>query len=93
MKTLKIRRMGNSNVVPAPHELAQRADGAGSSVMTEELESELRVVPADRSRALIHEAARRIKAEDQEALRLLAEHERAQDSTLPIGARSTAPHV
>jgi len=93
MKTLKIRRVGNSNVVSVPHELAQQGDGAGASAMIEELEGELRVMPADHARALMHEAARRIKAEDQEPLRILAEHEHTEGSTLRVRAQSTASHM
>lgn len=93
MKTLKIRRVGGSNLVSVPHEPAQRGYVAGASAMTEELEGELRVAPADRARALMHEAARRIKAEDQETLRILAEHEHAEDSSLRARAQSTATHV
>ena len=86
MKILKIRRVGHNNAVSLPHELEQRGHAPGASAMIEELEGELRVIPADRARALIREAARRVIAEDQEALRILAEHERAE---LPPSRRAS----
>jgi antitoxin component of MazEF toxin-antitoxin module len=80
MKVVKIRRVGNSNVVSLPHELESRGFTVGTSVMIEELATgELRIIPASRVRELIREAGRRVIAEDQEALRILA----AQDGVVP----------
>ncbi len=79
MKIVKIRRVGNSNVISLPHELEGHGYTVGTEVMVEEIETgELRIVPAPRVRRLIREAARRVIAEDQEALRILAEHDRGQ---------------
>ena len=89
MKILKIRRVRDSHVVSVPHELEQHERARGDSAMIEELEGELRVIPADRGRALIREAARRVIAEDQEALRILAEHERAERVAPQVGVAGT----
>ncbi len=73
MKVVKIRRVGNSNVVSLPHELESRGFTAGTAVIIEELATgELRIIPASRVRELIREAGRKVIAEDQEALRILA---------------------
>ena len=79
MKIMKIRRVGNSNVVSLPHELERLGYTAGTSVVVEELPNgELRIVPSARVRELIREAARQVVAEDQEALSILAEYEHRQ---------------
>ncbi len=76
MKTVKIRKVGNSNVVSIPRELESRGYTAGTEVLIEELASgELRIIPAPRLRELIREVGRQVIAEDQEALRILAEHD------------------
>lgn len=79
MKVMKIRRVGNSNVVSLPHELESHGYAPGATVMIEETPTgELRIVPTDRVRAFIREAGRKVIQEDQEALSMLAEYERAQ---------------
>ena len=82
MKIVKIRRVGNSNVVSLPRELEHLGYTAGTSVMIEELDGELRIMPASRVRDLIRAAGRRVIAEDQQALHILAEHERDQEAVL-----------
>lgn len=73
LKTVKIRRVGNSNVVTLPHELESHGYTAGSQVVVEELANgELRIIPASRLRELIREAGRRVLAEDRELLEALA---------------------
>jgi antitoxin component of MazEF toxin-antitoxin module len=76
MKTVKIRKIGNSNVVTLPHELESHGYTAGTQVLIEELASgELRIIPASRVRELIREAGGRVIAEDREALEILAEQD------------------
>ena len=73
MKVVKIRRVGNSNVVSLPRDLESRGFEVGVTVMIEELATgELRIIPASRVRDLIRKAGRKVIAEDQEALRILA---------------------
>ncbi len=76
MKTVKIRRVGNSNVISLPHELESHGYTVGTQVVVEELANgELRIIPASRLRELIREVGRRVIAEDREALERLAEHD------------------
>ena len=51
VKIVKIRRVGNSNVISLPRELEQRGYSPGTAVLVQELpDGELRVVPAERLR-------------------------------------------
>lgn len=76
MKVVKIRRVGNSNVVSIPRELEARGYTAGTSVLVEELEGgELRIMPTEEVRDRIRRVGRRVVGEHAEALRILAEHD------------------
>ena len=76
MKVVKIRRVGNSNVVSIPRDLETRGFTPGTSVLVEELESgELRIIPTEQVRARIRHAGQRLVGEHAEALRILAEHD------------------
>ncbi len=76
MKIVKVRRVGNSNVVSIPRELEASGYTPGSSVLVEELaDGELRIMPTDRVREVIRETARRVAAEHPQALEILANHE------------------
>jgi antitoxin component of MazEF toxin-antitoxin module len=78
MKVVKIRRVGNSNVVSIPRELEARGYSPGTSVLVEELEGgELRIIPTDKVRERIRDVGRRVVAEHPEALKSLAEHDPA----------------
>lgn len=73
MKVVKVRRVGNSNVVSLPRELEARGYEPGTSVLIEELEDgELRILPADRVRERIRGVGRRVVREHAEALEILA---------------------
>jgi antitoxin component of MazEF toxin-antitoxin module len=75
MKVVKVRRVGNSNVVSIPRELETRGYAPGTSVLVEELEGgELRIMPTDKVRERIRSVGRRVVAEHPEALKILAEH-------------------
>ncbi len=76
MRVVKVRRVGNSNVVSIPRELEARGYSPGTSVLLEELESgELRIIPTDQVRERIRGIARRVVEDHPEALRILADHD------------------
>ncbi len=78
MKVVKVRRVGNSNVVSIPRELEERGYAPGTSVLIEELEGgELRIMPTAQVRERIRAVGRRVISEHGEALRILAEHDPA----------------
>ena len=78
MKVVKVRRVGNSNVVSIPRELETRGFAPGTSVLIEELETgELRLIPTEQVRARIRDAGQRLVGEHAEALKILAEHDPA----------------
>lgn len=76
VKVVKVRRVGNSNVVSIPRELEARGYAPGTSVLVEELDSgELRIMPTEHVRERIRGIGRRVVAEHPHALRILAEHD------------------
>lgn len=78
MKVVKVRRVGNSNVVSIPRELEARGFAPGTSVLVEELETgELRIIPTEQVRARIRDVGQRLVGEHVEALKILAEHDPA----------------
>lgn len=82
MKIVKVRRVGNSNVVSIPRELEAHGYTPGTSVLVEELEGgELRIIPTDQLRERIRDVGRRVVSEHPDALRILAEHAPENDPT------------
>lgn len=78
MKVVKVRRVGNSNVVSIPRELEARGYAPGTSVLVEELEGgELRIMPTSQVRDRIRDVGRRVVADHGEALKILADHDPA----------------
>ncbi len=78
MRIMKIRRVGNSNVVSLPHELERHGYTPGTTVLIEELETgELRITPTSQVRRLTRERAERLVAENREALEILAKDDGA----------------
>jgi len=76
MKVVKVRRVGNSNVVSIPREFEERGYAAGTSVLVEELESGgLRIMPTEEVRDRIRGIGQSVVAEHAEALQILAEHD------------------
>lgn len=76
MKVLKVRRVGNSNVVSIPREYEAMGFAPGSSVLLDETpDGELRLLPTEKLRKRIRETGRRIVDEHREALEILAEHD------------------
>jgi antitoxin component of MazEF toxin-antitoxin module len=79
VKLVKIRRVGNSNVISIPHEHEELGFVPGVPVLVTPLPSgELRVLPASRVRQLIREYGRRVIGEDQRALQILEDHDRGK---------------
>jgi len=76
MKIVKVRRVGNSNVVSIPREFEAQGFVPGSSVLVEELPGgELRITRTDQVRERIRDVGRRIVGEHAEALQILADHD------------------
>jgi antitoxin component of MazEF toxin-antitoxin module len=76
VKIVKVRRVGNSNVVSIPREFEGSGYMPGSSVLIEELaDGELRILPTERVRERIREIATRVVAEHPEAMEILANHD------------------
>lgn len=82
MKIVKVRRVGNSNVVSIPRELEAHGYAPGTSVLVEKVESgELRIIPTEQVRDRIRGIGRRVADEHAEALRILAEHDPDDETT------------
>ncbi len=77
VKILKVRRVGNSNVVSLPREFEAAGYGPGASVLVEQLEDgSLHLVRTDELRDLIRSRGKRLIARHAEALAILAGHDR-----------------
>jgi antitoxin component of MazEF toxin-antitoxin module len=77
MKILKVRRVGNSNVVSLPREFEAAGYGPGASVLVEQLEDgSLHLMRTDEVRDLIRSRGRPLIAKHAEALAILAGHDR-----------------
>jgi antitoxin component of MazEF toxin-antitoxin module len=75
MKVVKVRRVGNSNVISIPREFEVRGYAPGSSVLVEELPGgELRIMATEKVRERIRDIGERVVAEHGEALEILANH-------------------
>lgn len=76
MKVVKVRRVGNSNVISIPREFEARGYAPGSSVLVEELPGgELRIMSTEKVRERIRNVGERVVAEHGEALQILADHD------------------
>jgi antitoxin component of MazEF toxin-antitoxin module len=76
MQTVKIRRVGNSNVVTIPAEFEADGYTAGATVIVDQAaDGSLTLVPERSVREMIRSAARQIIREDQETLEILAQHD------------------
>jgi antitoxin component of MazEF toxin-antitoxin module len=76
MKVVKIRRVGNSNVISIPREFEARGYAPGASVLVEELPGgELRIMSTDKVREHIRDVGQRVVADHAEALQILADHD------------------
>lgn len=76
VRIVKVRRVGNSNVVSIPREFEANGYTPGTSVLVEELPGgELRLLPTEKLREHIQAIGRRVVADHPGALRILAEHD------------------
>jgi antitoxin component of MazEF toxin-antitoxin module len=76
MKIVKVRRVGNSNVISIPREFEAHGYAPGASVLVEELSSgELRIMSTEKVRERIREVGERVVGEHGEALEILANHD------------------
>jgi antitoxin component of MazEF toxin-antitoxin module len=77
MKVVKVRRVGNSNVVSIPSDLERLGFTPQAEVLMTSLPSgELRVLPVTRVRQMIRDYGRRVMAEDRRALQILEDYDR-----------------
>jgi hypothetical protein len=76
MRIVKVRRVGNSNVVSIPREFEAQGFTPGASVLLEEMPGgELRILPTEQVRERIRGIGRRVVADHREALQILADHD------------------
>ena len=76
MRIVKVRRVGNSNVVSIPREFEAQGFRAGSSVLVEELPNgALQILPTELLRERVRNIGHRVVAEHAEALEILAQHD------------------
>jgi antitoxin component of MazEF toxin-antitoxin module len=82
MKTVKVRRVGNSNVVSLPKGLESLGFAEGQAVAVVPTKTgEIVLIPAERFDQYIDTIGRKVVAENREALDLLAAHDRGEVST------------
>jgi len=75
MKVVKVRRVGNSNVISIPREFEARGYAPGASVLVEELpDGDLQIMTTEKVRERIQEIGARVVADHGEALQILADH-------------------
>ncbi len=73
VKIVKVRRVGNSNVVSIPREFEASGYTSATSVLVEELpDGELRILPTERVRERVRQIATRVVSEHSEAMEILA---------------------
>ena len=76
VKIVKVRRVGNSNVVSIPREFEASGYTPGTLVLVEELpDGELRILPAERVRQRVRQIATRVVGEHPEAMKILAAYD------------------
>ncbi len=76
MKVVKVRRVGNSNVISIPREFEAQGYAPGSSVLVEELPGgELRIMSTEKVSERIRRVGARLVAQHGEALQILADHD------------------
>ena len=78
MKVVKVRRVGNSNVVSLPHELEGSGFVPGTEVIVDDVApGELRITLVTHGvRESVRRALRESADENRRALEILAEHDR-----------------
>ena len=75
-RRMRIRRIGNSNMVALPSEFEAAGYGPGVEVVVQETaQGELRIIRADLAAESVSEAARRLAVRHRRTLERLAEHD------------------
>lgn len=88
MQVMKIRRVGNSNVVSLPHALEQLGYTAGTTVLLEALpDGALHIVPTDRVRAVMRDTNQPVGAARHDAPRSVTDAAGSQ----PVDPSSNVP--
>ncbi len=78
MDIVKIRKVGNSNVITLPRDLQALGFTEGTQVVVEAMpDGEVRLIPVNNLRSVIRASARRMARQHREALDILAEAEGA----------------
>ena len=79
---MKVRRLGDSNIVVIPREFEKLGYAPGERVLVEALPTgEVIIRPADHLRVAMDQLAKRVVAENREALDILATHDPDQPPT------------
>jgi antitoxin component of MazEF toxin-antitoxin module len=77
MKIVKVRRIGNSNMVALPRALETLGYQPGEEVTIDELPNgELRLIPTARMRSQLAALAHEVNEDNREAMDRLAEYDR-----------------
>lgn len=84
MRIVKVRRVGNSNVVSIPREFEASGYTPGTSVLVEELaDGELRILPTERIRERVRQIAGRVVDEHPEAMDILGNYDPVENKSRP----------
>jgi len=82
MEIVKIRRVGNSNVLSVPRAFAQAGYEAGQPVVIEQLDNgDLLIRRVESHRALIRETMRAVAERHRQSLDTLAPHDQSVDQS------------
>ncbi len=93
MHMVKIRRVGNSNVITLPQQLEAAGYTSGASVFIEQTDSgDLLILPEDRLEERNNETGRRVIEENREALEMLAAYDRDEITADGVEIASERAH-
>ncbi len=91
MDIVKIRKVGNSNVITLPRGLQTLGFIEGTQIVVEATpEGEVRLIPVANLRETVRASGRRMAHQHREALNILAETEDAPQSHVEDGASTAA---
>lgn len=81
MEIVKIRRVGNSNVLSVPRSLARAGYEAGQPVLIEQLDNgDLLIRRVESHRQFIRETMRSVAKKHRRSLDMLAAHDRGEET-------------
>lgn len=79
MKIVKIRRVGNSDVITMPREFEELGFTPGTEVVIDyTADGGLHILPVNRMKRNFDDIVRQVVAEDREALEMLAAYDRGE---------------